>query len=197
MAELELIHRGGEIWTAGNALSPELCRQIVARFEKDDRKRYGKNEEGQLFDNRQGRLLKVSRLSEWRDLDQAIFEAVGRVLQAYFRAYRFSISFSDEGYEVGCYLPGEGCKEHFDYGNRLSRVASLLFYLNDVEDGGETVFPRQGIAVHPETGSALLFPPFHTHPHLANPPVTGPRYFLVTWANAIQNLSGRLKSSTG
>ncbi len=37
------------------------------------------------------------------------------------------------------------------------RIASLVVYLNDVEAGGETVFPHAGLAVAPAKGSAVYF----------------------------------------
>src|SRR5690606_540779 len=37
------------------------------------------------------------------------------------------------------------------------RVASLVIYLNDVEAGGETTFPRGGLSIAPRKGSAVYF----------------------------------------
>ena len=37
------------------------------------------------------------------------------------------------------------------------RIATLLYYLSDVQEGGSTVFPSLGLAVHPERGSALFW----------------------------------------
>lgn len=37
------------------------------------------------------------------------------------------------------------------------RIATFMFYLNDVERGGSTAFPRAGIAVEPKKGSAAFW----------------------------------------
>ena len=37
------------------------------------------------------------------------------------------------------------------------RVASLVIYLNDVDAGGETVFPQVGLSIAPAKGSAVYF----------------------------------------
>jgi len=69
------------------------------------------------------------------------------------------------------YLPNQYYKQHFDAfdlgtedGQRFAqnggqRVATVLVYLNDVPAGGQTSFPRAGIAVSPRRGSAVVFFP--------------------------------------
>ncbi|MDB5856510.1 MAG: 2OG-Fe(II) oxygenase superfamily protein, partial [Ramlibacter sp.] len=74
-----------------------------------------------------------------------------------------------EGLQVLRYASGGRSAPHFDFllpanaANRASlersgqRVSTLVMYLNDPEQGGETVFPEAGIAVAPRKGSALYF----------------------------------------
>lgn len=70
-----------------------------------------------------------------------------------------------EGLQVLHYHIGEEYKPHFDYfpANRVDetkggqRVGTFLMYLNDVESGGETVFPKIGLSVKPKKGSAVYF----------------------------------------
>lgn len=38
-----------------------------------------------------------------------------------------------------------------------NRVQTWLFYLNDVEEGGATYFPKLDLAIHPKPGQALMF----------------------------------------
>ena len=74
-----------------------------------------------------------------------------------------------EGFQLLHYHPGAGSAPHFDFltpgsmANDASlarsgqRVSSLVIYLNDVERGGETVFPEIGLAVTPRLGHAVHF----------------------------------------
>ncbi|MCH1627056.1 2OG-Fe(II) oxygenase [Ferdinandcohnia quinoae] len=70
-----------------------------------------------------------------------------------------------EGLQILNYKIGHEYKAHFDYfpSNKVDpnrggqRVATFLMYLNDVEAGGETVFPKAGISIVPKKGSAVYF----------------------------------------
>lgn len=74
-----------------------------------------------------------------------------------------------EGLQVLRYGPGAHTAPHFDFlvpgneANRASlvrsgqRVSTLLIYLNDVEQGGETHFPEAGFSMVPVRGNGLYF----------------------------------------
>lgn len=59
------------------------------------------------------------------------------------------------------------------------RFLSFMWYLNDVDEGGETQF--LGLSVKPETGKLLVFPPLWMFPHKGNPPKSCPKYLLSTY----------------
>ncbi|MBE1301861.1 MAG: hypothetical protein GJ680_18400 [Alteromonadaceae bacterium] len=63
-----------------------------------------------------------------------------------------------------------------------NRYIAFIIYLNDVEEGGETVFPYHDITIKPKAGKALMFPPFWTHPHMAHPALSEHKYVLTTFA---------------
>jgi prolyl 4-hydroxylase len=56
-----------------------------------------------------------------------------------------------------------------------------LWYLNGVEQGGETSFPQLEFAVKPETGRLLMFPPYWMYQHQGLPPISGDKYILSTY----------------
>jgi prolyl 4-hydroxylase len=74
-----------------------------------------------------------------------------------------------EGLQILRYRSGAQSVPHFDFlmptnaANVASlersgqRVSTLVIYLNDVAQGGETVFPEIGLAVTPRKGSAVYF----------------------------------------
>lgn len=59
------------------------------------------------------------------------------------------------------------------------RFLSFMWYLNDVNDGGETVF--DDLIIKPKTGRMVVFPPLWMFPHVGNPPVSNSKYILSTY----------------
>jgi len=71
---------------------------------------------------------------------------------------------------------------HFDAINHLSnRYLVMLWYLNDVERGGVTRFPRLDIEVTARAGRLLMFPPYWMYQHEGLPPESGDKYILSTY----------------
>ncbi|MGC1878663.1 MAG: 2OG-Fe(II) oxygenase [Rhabdochlamydiaceae bacterium] len=74
-----------------------------------------------------------------------------------------------EGIQVLSYGKGEEYKPHWDYFDSSTeggafcynrggqRIATLIMYLENTEEGGETVFPKANIKVRPIKGNAVLF----------------------------------------
>jgi hypothetical protein len=71
---------------------------------------------------------------------------------------------------------------HFDAINHLSnRYVVLLWYLNDVERGGGTRFPKLGVEIAARAGRLLMFPPYWMYQHEGLPPESGDKYILSTY----------------
>lgn len=76
---------------------------------------------------------------------------------------------NSEGLQVLHYSPGGQYPPHFDFlvpSNPASaqsiarsgqRISTLIVYLNDVIEGGETMFPEVGLSVVPRRGNGLYF----------------------------------------
>lgn len=77
-----------------------------------------------------------------------------------------------EGLQILQYEPGQEYKAHFDFFSSTSKLASnnristLVMYLNDVEQGGETYFPKLNLSVTPKKGMAVYFEYFYTDQNL-------------------------------
>ncbi len=77
---------------------------------------------------------------------------------------------------------GERFQLHFDSVDHLAnRYLVFLWYLNDVEKGGETRFPDLGLNIQARAGRLLVFPPYWMYQHEGLAPESGDKYILSTY----------------
>jgi prolyl 4-hydroxylase len=105
-----------------------------------------------------------------------------------------------EGLQILHYPQGAGSAPHFDFlvpsnpANQASiarsgqRVSTMVTYLNDVPEGGETVFAHVGWAVSPQRGNAVCFEYAnsqgqldHASLHASNPVLSGEKWVATKW----------------
>ena len=82
------------------------------------------------------------------------------------------------------YRPGgtEKFQLHFDAIHHVAnRYLVFLWYLNDLDAGGETRFPQLDVTVAPRAGRLLMFPPYWMYQHEGVPPVSGDKYIASTY----------------
>ena len=67
-----------------------------------------------------------------------------------------------------------------DWENKKNRVITFIWYLNNVETGGETEFWAK-YKIKPETGKLLFFPSTWTYPHRGMMPISNDKYIITGW----------------
>jgi prolyl 4-hydroxylase len=106
---------------------------------------------------------------------------------------------NQEGITILNYQIGQFYKLHADWFNRDTkmfkeeildggqRLYSILIYLNNVEEGGETEYPKLGLKIKPEKGKLIIHKnseegkDFPEVVHSALPPISGEKWVIVTW----------------
>lgn len=63
----------------------------------------------------------------------------------------------------------------------LHRTLLYMFYLNDVEEGGETEFYYQNQKIKPRKGTMVIAPAGFTHTHRGLAPQSNDKYILTSW----------------
>lgn len=146
----------------GNVLSKDECEQMIAlakpKLDKSTtvNKITGKTE---LHKNRTsyGAFFQLNETPFIANIDRRVSELMQLPIT------------NGEGLQILNYQIGGEYKPHHDYfppqetGSRVhlarggQRVATLILYLNNVEDGGETIFPEINLKVAPSQGGALYF----------------------------------------
>jgi hypothetical protein len=66
-----------------------------------------------------------------------------------------------------------------DYQEKKYRAFTFLWYLNDIEVGGETEFEE--FKIKPQAGSLLLFPATWCFPHSGKMPISDDKYIITGW----------------
>ncbi len=181
-----------------NSLSSEVCEDIIKRFEADDRKfaggvSYGDGSTKVNDTFKKCTELYVSAHKEWKDVDDLLFAEIRDkilFLREKYPGLKRVHKVKDEGYRVKRYLNDgtEFFHWHIDSNGKAQshRYCVFQWYLNTVEEGGETEFRIEGddgknILVKPTQGTMISFPPFWTHEHRGLAPVSGPKYIVCSW----------------
>ncbi len=174
-----------------NALEDEWCEKLIDMFEvkselhrKTEHPEFRSFTELNFFDPKLG-----------PEYEEACMHLLGKVSE-YTESYRRhnQISFfpqqcHNEEVRMKKYFKGSGddFKYHADVGDYASarRFLVCFFYLNDVEEGGETVFPDYETSVEARKGRLAIFPPFWTHPHAGQPAISNDKYIIGTYLHYI------------
>ncbi|MGH8053187.1 MAG: 2OG-Fe(II) oxygenase [Stenotrophomonas sp.] len=184
------------IRTYDNSLAPELCGKLIDSFNTLAR-----------FQQRNGRGVRAGlEESAWTELD------VSKLSDAGFLAFfRQLVSQSLQRYNADVGLPiavpdspllsplilkryragdEEKFQTHFDSINEVcDRYLVFLWYLNDVDDGGQTWFPGLQTGVAPRAGRLLMFPPYWMYAHQGQSSPHQDKYILSTYLRFPQRQS--------
>lgn len=180
------------VYIQDNALPGELCDEIIRRFDNSPYQEYGRTGGGIQPKIKSCADLFLAGQPDWADIDQALHRCLGRSYQKLIEVVpNIRPDYVDTGYKVQKYWAGGSgyYKWHPDADSRdtCDRQLVVLWYLNDVEEGGRTGFKNLDIWVKPKKGRAVFFPPFWTHTHCGEE--TGPteKYIATTWFNLHPN----------
>ncbi len=173
---------------------PAECRWVIERMQA----RLGP---AMIWDPVTGRgKVDPQRSNSAVELRLGEMDVVLAVLRARIAAATRLPEFIFEVPQVMHYAVGQAFTLHHDYldpaqpgpaadiARRGQRMGTFLIYLNDDFEGGETEFPRAGIAHRGKAGDALFFanvtPDGRPDPlswHMGKPPTSGEKWILSQW----------------
>jgi prolyl 4-hydroxylase len=168
-----------------DVLEPKFCQVLIEKFEKySDYHERIENEKKPNFT--QLNLTKLSDIDELKPLHQYLIQKVVQYKEEYYQyidSRCFPSSNAFEQFRIKRYN-NDGSDEfdcHVDVTDYESarRYLSFLFYLNDVDEGGETIF--KDTKIKPKTGKLMMFPPLWMYPHIGTAPISNSKYILTTY----------------
>lgn len=183
--EIHIIAKFAEplIVVLGNVLSDEECDQLIQQS-KDRMQR-----------SKVANSLEVDELrtSSSTFFEEGENELVARIEKRVSQIMNIPVEHG-EGLQILNYKIGQEYKAHFDFFSSTSKAASnpristLVMYLNDVEQGGETYFPKLNLSVSPQKGMAVYFEYFYNDQNLNDltlhggaPVVSGDKWAATQW----------------
>jgi hypothetical protein len=180
------------IYTIKNSLSKSLCGEIIERFELEDKRTAGITYSGKDTNIKDTTDFHLSANPDaWKDIDKVLTNELSKALNEYFDYINKDISLlvcknvKDLGFQIQKYEKGVGKyvfhNDHQVYHQeRMDRAITYIWYLNDVEEGGETSFFNKG-KVRAEQGKLVLFPACWTYPHSGLMPISHHKYIITGW----------------
>ena len=175
------------IYIFKNSISTELCKDIIKQFDIDkDICRPGVTSQGfntAIKDSLDLNIMEHGR--EWTKVKEVLYRELKKHYQFYSHQHnKDRCRYEIDTMQIQRYTKNVGhFKLHVDEQNTSVRSRDIVFmwYLNDVEYGGETCFPEQELKVKPEAGKLVLFPSTWTYPHCANIPISSNKYIITGW----------------
>lgn len=178
-----------------NAMPADMCDEIVRRFERNE----SQQENTILPEHRSFKEINITNQEGWKDIQDKFLDLMQFNLGKYMTEFAIDQKAWPEqvGYEmirIKRYMPNgvDEFRYHVDVQDYATarRFLVFFFYLNDVEEGGETAFQvnRNTVIetkVKPVKGRVLIFPPLWTHPHIGMKPISGPKYIIGSYLHYV------------
>lgn len=171
-----------------NSLEPDFCQQMIESFDRLSR-----------FHTRNDRDA-MTRLADsaWTELN--VTKLADASLEAFFREQvTHHLGLYNERLSLTMPIPlrtrlenlrikhysvdaGDRFQPHFDAMDYCAnRYMVFLWYLNDVDEGGETQFCDLGVRITARRGRLLMFPPYWMFQHSGLPPRSNDKYMISTY----------------
>ena len=157
-----------------NALSDEFCDELVFTFQQHaDKHHQGKAGKGDVKNDIKNTTdLDLMGYKEFEPLVNILSETANNKICEYIESFPGQDKFNNYNllftgtrfptWQLQYYKKGEG---HFNAyhteGNRpefFDRLFAVMYYLNDVEEGGQTEFLYPNLFIQPKKGTFLVWP---------------------------------------
>lgn len=190
---LQLVARNPQVTVFSNVLSDDECNALIevgrARLQPDT-----------VIDKLNGASVEDTntRSSYGTFLRHDEFDWVKTIAQRVAELVRWPLA-RQEDIALSYYRAGQEFLPHCDYfdtqGSNIEellhagqRIATLVVYLNDVLEGGGTLFPQAGFEIRPQRGCGTYFTyqrpdgsPDPTSLHGGNPVIAGDKWIATFW----------------
>jgi hypothetical protein len=199
------------IYNNNNSISPELCLDLIKMFEEESNKYEGVTFGGLDKNIKDTTDFTIPKNNEkWNKINIFLDTEIKNNIKIYLDELNNKIdfknkdqnttseykifqntSFTHSNYMIQRYLKGKGKYIYhndfsINYENKSYRTITYLWYLNTVDEGGETVFFGDH-KIKPNVGTLIFFPASWCYPHTGKMPISSNKYIITGWLYASGN----------
>jgi hypothetical protein len=188
------------IYEVKNSIPDDLCDDIITMYELEDDKYQGLVIAGILKEIKDTTDLLIPKNDKsWEKIEKYLYNALNKGFTEYCdflnkkeyntknRKYNV-LEFNDFHVEHFMIQKYKKCEGIYVYHNDFSintdlmryRAVTFLWYLNTIEEGGETEF-WGNYEVKPEKGKLIFFPASWAYPHRGKMPISSDKYIITNW----------------
>lgn len=187
------------IYIKNNSLPNYICEYLINLFDTDAMNMVypGLVRNGVVSDTK--KTLDLKLLPSINKYDDYLFQELTSNINNYFqdKIYKYKtniipiINANDTGYHIQKYIANTGFYGYHNDSAHIqntspiqTRVLTFIWYLNTVNEGGETEFLNGRFKIKPETGKLLIFPATWTYMHQGIMPISSDKYIVTGWFNS-------------
>jgi hypothetical protein len=179
------------IFEKKNSIPQILCEKIINLFDNEKNKSKGRTLGGVNVDIKDTTDIMIPKEKKWEDINSFLENELEKNLKLYIDKIDIIDNFKNSSlipssFMIQKYDQNKGKYEYHndfavDANTKMYRIITYLWYLNDVDLGGETDFLNGEIKVVPECGKLILFPASWTYPHKGCIPKSSNKYIITGW----------------
>ena len=181
-----------------NTISAKFCKRIITAFDGDKSHQINSGTGSQSTGNLHRNAIEMNCTKraeehpEWAEIMKLLNRHAASSFERYKHdlivcGYKAELLFNAvtlEQWRMHQYDPSiHFYKEHIDAitVNTSKRMLMMLYYLNTVEEGGETLFESIQRQVNPVEGRLAITPCWFGYPHSAVMPISNTKYMIKTY----------------
>ena len=173
-----------------NTLNKDFCDTIIRIYNESDKIHPGVTLNGlntsikKTFDLH-FKNIDVEKIINY---DTQLHSILNKYINEYFKeinCVHYNSEYLDKGFQIQKYIQNDGFYSYhhdglIDLQLKEERMLTYIFYLNTVEEGGETEFFGT-TKIKPEQGKLVLFPAYWCFPHKGLMPISNDKYIVTGW----------------
>lgn len=197
------------LYVNNSSICNQLCNDIIGLFEEQSGKYEGVTASGLNKNIKDTTDFLIPRkdadletIKKWERIDKFLSKELDRNVKKYIQNLNDKMNIIEENsdskfnicssnalvtkeFMIQRYIKNKGryiyhndsCVE---WNNKKYRLITYLFYLNTVDEGGQTEFWGE-YKIKPEAGKLLLFPASWVYPHRGMMPISNNKYIITGW----------------